>query len=86
MILNPCHNTDLHDGIYPLVCAAWDEEAKLLVQIRSLPQMAIIRGFTHCNGMWCKGEKCTFAHSPIEKQAWNYEINKIKRGVVFAVL
>ena len=75
-----CFNTDLHDGVYPIVTVAWDEQNSIMHQIRPIPQMNLSRGFALCNGEWCKGEKCTFAHSELEKMAWNHELNRTKRG------
>ena len=76
-----CCNTTLHDGVYPIVSVAWNENEHMLVQIRPLPQLSLLKGFALCNGIWCKGEKCTFAHSDLEKMAWNYEVNMMKKGI-----
>lgn len=80
LIEDSCHDTQHHDGVYPLICAAWDEGENVLVPIRPLPQLTHLNGFALCNGEWCRGEKCTFAHSHLEKMAWNFELNKIKRS------
>lgn len=79
-----CFNTDLHDGFCPLVSVAWDEHS--MVQIRPLPQISLQRGFALCNGEWCKGERCTYAHGELEKMAWNHELNMMKRGRFYSIL
>ena len=85
LIEDSCHDTQHHDGVYPLICAAWDEGENVLVPIRPLPQLTHLNGFALCNGEWCRGEKCTFAHSHLEKMAWNFELNKIKRCELLSV-
>lgn len=80
LLNNICFNTDLHDGVYPIVTVTWDEQNSVMQRIRPIPQLNLPRGFALCNGEWCKGEKCTFAHSELEKTAWNHELNKTKRG------
>ena len=75
-----CFNTDLHDGVYPIVTVAWDEQSSIMQQIRPIPQMNLSHGFALCNGEWCKGDKRTFAHSELEKMAWNYELKRTERG------
>lgn len=83
-----CFNTTLHDGVYPIVSVAWNENEQMMAQIRPLPQLSLqLKGFALCNSIWCKGENyCTFAHSELEKMAWNYEINLMKRGIISITL
>lgn len=75
-----CSNPETHEGVCPLVSVAWNEQEQLLEEIRPLPQLSNYRGFALCNGDWCKGGKCTFAHSELEKRAWNYELNAMRKG------
>ena len=77
----------MHNGVFPIVSVAWNGNEHMLVQIRPLPQLSLLRGFALCDGNRCKGESyCTYAHSELEKMAWNYEVNLMNRGIISITL
>jgi len=46
-------------------------------RIRPKPNIALRKGakFAMCNGTTCRGESCTFAHSPEEMRMWNSQLS-----------
>ena len=56
--------------------------------IRPKPNVVLKSGakFVLCNGSFCRGEKCTFAHSPEEMQLWNAELQSDSYGMIQALM
>ena len=48
-------------------------------EIRPRPNVALRKGakFAMCNGTTCRGESCTFAHSPEEMRIWNSQLSDL---------
>ena len=79
-----CFQEDLHSN-EPRVTVEWvasnnrlerlksDGSGTPKASIRPMPR-AFFRGeFVLCDGKRCKGKKCTFPHSVVERDAWNAE-------------
>ena len=86
-----CFNSDRHRGKHKIeVC--WNSQSRLLEpmlypqclrddsesRIRPMPSISITGRFVLCDPQRgkCTGDKCTFAHSIEERDAWNSQRNR----------
>ena len=71
-----CFKPGYQDHNYPIskTQVSIDPRTMELVQLRQLPSCVWnIRGnFTFCRYK-CKGNSCTYAHSPVEQDTWNFK-------------
>ena len=71
-----CNNEPLHGKFSVDNVKVFIQNGKL-VKIRPRPQIHLPGGrFVLCNGAKCRGNACTYAHSPEEMDAWNKELQQ----------
>lgn len=78
-----CFQSDTHDHV-EWVHVAWDKSRSHWEQIRNKPAHYIPnrKAYGLCaQDERCGGENCTFAHSKLECNAWNYELRKRRNSV-----
>lgn len=82
-----CFDSDRHRGeqkmdvcwnfqsreLEPMLYPSQDDSAERQSRIRPMPTVLVTRKFALCNPLRrkCRGEKCTYAHSIEERDAWN---------------
>lgn len=78
-----CNRSEIHSLNEPQVLVTWSGTKKRLVvvegnpPIRPIPKRSISgHQFILCDGTRCKGERCSYAHSFEELDAWNEERKK----------
>ena len=72
-----------HQGISS-VSVAWDEPRQCLVGIRPRPLILLKGSFKLCTPATCRGKGCTYPHSRVERDAWNYDKQMTKKGQILS--
>ena len=72
-----------HPGISSLL-VAWDEPRQCLVGIRPRPLIPLKGSFKLCTPATCRGIDCTYPHSQVERDAWNYDKQMTKKGQILS--
>lgn len=78
-----CYFPSLHAGITQRKYVTWDPKNGKLVSIHPRPLVGrFIKGFQLCDRKKCQRSQCTYAHSEIERVAWNYDLTKEREGII----
>lgn len=70
-----CFNQAEHSNTLKTT-VAWDPTNKCLVNVKLKPMKITSSHFVLCNSSICRGDECTYPHSAIERDAWNYDTTK----------
>ena len=85
LMYSSCLNPGEHSGGLQITVVWSEDQQKLVYWIRDMPPILTTQlkgGFIRCNGLRCRGAKCTYAHNEPEKRSWNNQLCKIRSAFV----
>ena len=63
------------------IFTAWNSSKQCLEQIKPRPRVSLKGRFILCyESSACRRRNCTYAHSELERDAWNYDLSSEKSG------
>lgn len=80
LVLVGCYSPQSHSQSFTAYVAI-DHENDKLVRINPRPNIAAVQSFKLCGFLpKCRRKNCTYAHSDIECNAWNFDLQMAKKG------